>query len=115
MIFAFFASCVFQPAFSAIRGLDFVEHPHRFFVRAAMQRALQRSASRRHRGVNIRQGRCRHARGKGRCIEFMVRVQNENRVHHPDLPILRHVPGQLVEEIAGMSQIRLIRNRILAL
>ena len=89
MIFAFFASCAFNQRLGAIWRLDIIEHPHRFFVRAAMEWTLQRSAGRSDGRIHVRQGRSRHARRKGGRIEFMVRVKNVNRVEHSDLPMLR--------------------------
>ncbi len=76
---------VHHPFLGAIGRLDFVEHLHRFFIRAAVQRTLQRPACARDRRVHVGQGRSRHARGKGRGVEFVIGIEDKNRVHHPDL------------------------------
>ena len=39
----------------------------------------------------------------------MIGVQNENRVHHPDLPVLRNFTAQFVEKISRQGQIVALR------
>ena len=68
------------------RRLDFIEHLHRLLIRAAVQRTLERAAGTRDRRIHIRQRRRRHPRRKGRGVEFMIGVENEDRVQHSDLP-----------------------------
>ena len=108
----FLREFIFQPRFRTIRCLDFIEHTHRLLIGAAMQRPLERAACTRHRRVNIRQRRRRHPCRKSRGVKFMIGIQNKNRVHYPDLPILRHLASQLVEEISGHRQILTLRQRI---
>ena len=45
----------------------------------------------------------------------MIGVQVENRVQHPDLPILRNFALQLVKEIACLREIRSFRQRFFAM
>ena len=49
-------------------------------------------ARRSHRSVNIRERRCGHARRERGRVEFMIRVQHENRVQHPDRQFCGTVP-----------------------
>ena len=109
-----FRERIHHPAFGAIRGLDLVEHLHRLLVRAAVERAFQRSARARDRRIHVGQRRGGDARGEGRGVEFVIGVKDENRVHHPDLPIRRHFAAELVKEIARQRQIGPFRQRILA-
>jgi hypothetical protein len=104
-----------HPFLRTIGRADFVEHFHRLFVRAAVERTFQRPAGRSGRRVHVRQGRSRDARRESRGVEFVVGIKNVDRVEHPDLPILRNPSGQFVEEIPRVSEIRFVLDRLLPL
>src|SRR5207248_8279599 len=40
----FLRQLIFQPTFSTIGGFNFIEHSHRLFIRAAVQRSFQSGA-----------------------------------------------------------------------
>ncbi len=105
---------IHHPFLRAIGRPDVVEHFHRLLVGAAVERAFERSAGARDRGIHVGQGRSRDARGKSRGVEFVIGIENQNRVHHPELPILRHFAVQLVEKIARHGQVRVLRQGIQA-
>ena len=104
-----------QPIFRAIRRLNLLEHFHRLFVCAAMQRTFERPDRRRHRRINARQRRSGHSRRKRRRVELVIGIKIKNRVHHPRLPRLRHFTVQFVKEIAGLVQLRFFRQRFFTL
>ena len=59
---------------------------------ATVQWPFQRRARRCDRRINTRQRRRRNPRRKGRGVEFVVCVEDKNRVEHSRLPSLRHGP-----------------------
>ena len=71
-----------------------------------MQRPFQSRASGCDRRVNSSQSRSRHARRESRGVELVIRVENENRVEHPDLPILRNPAVQLIEKVSCVREVR---------
>ena len=103
-----------QPAFRVIRRPDFFKHLHCFFVGAAVQGTLQRRNCGSDRCVDSCERRSRDARRKGGSVEFVVGVKIENRIQHPDLPVLQNVAIQFVKEIAGLREIGSFRQRLLA-
>ncbi len=59
---------------------DFLQHLDDAFIRAAVERTLQRPDRGRDRGINVAQGRDRDARAEGRSIHAVIGVQHESHI-----------------------------------
>ena len=60
--------------------VDGKEHLHDRLVGSPMQRPLERPDGAGNRRVNVGEGRCDHARGKGRSVQLMIGVQDEGDI-----------------------------------
>ena len=88
----------------AFDGPDREQHTDDIFVRASVQRALQRTDGRGHCRVQVRQRRRCHAPGERRGIKFMVGVENHCHVECLYHDLIRPVSRQGVKKIRGKAQ-----------
>ena len=112
----FFARQPLQhPGLGAVRGADVPEHPHRFLVCAAVQRAFKRAEARGQRGIDVGHGGSGHPRGKGGGVEFVVGIKHEDGIEDFRPPRLRRSAGKLVEKISGVREVGFGGKQVLAM
>ena len=89
--------------------------PHDVGVRAAVKQALERADCADERRVDVGERRRRHARGKRRSVQLVIRVQHQRDVERARWPVaLGPLAGQHVQEIRRMTEHRIRLDRTAA-
>src|SRR5439155_9306136 len=78
---------------------DLLEHLHRPVGRAAVQRSLERTERRGHRGVHVGVRACDDARGERRCVQAVPGLNDEARVEDLGRPRVHFVETRHAREV----------------
>ena len=81
------------------RRFEALDNLHRRFVGAAVQRPAQSADRGRDRGMKIGQSRGDDAGGESRCVEFVLRVQNQRGVHRLRAHLVRRFAGDKTQKL----------------
>ena len=90
---------------------DVQQQPHDVRVGPAVQRPLQGANCGDDGGVDVGEGRRRHARGERRGVQLVIGVQNQRDIEGTRRETARPLARQHVEEIRGVTQDRIRRDR----
>jgi hypothetical protein len=91
-----------HPRFGAFGRADVENRFHRGFVRAAVQRAAQRTNRPHHRRIDVRQGGGNHPRREGGGVIAMFCVEDEGEIHHARVEGIWLTVKQHIEEVRGV-------------
>ena len=100
--------------FRVLRVADFHGHLHDFFGGAAVGRAFERTHRAGHRGVQRRVGGRGDAGGERGCVDAVLGMEDEVNVHQGDGLIVRRFVEEHVEEVAGVVEVGVGRDRLQA-
>src|SRR5208282_1455745 len=96
------------------RFADLAEELHNPLVRSAVEGSLQGPDRARDRTVEVAQGRRGDARGEGRCVELVVRVQDERDVKRVRVEVARLAVRERIEGVRGLGEVRPGHDRLAA-
>ena len=94
---------------------DFLQHVDHSFVRAAVQRALQRADGRGNRRVEVAQRRNSHARAEGRCIHAVLGVKHERQIEDIGCFFRGLLAVHQIEKMRRLAQVLADRRQRLAI
>ena len=86
---------------------DRQQHPHHLGVGSAVQRALEGADPGHHGRVHVAERGRGDPRGEGRCVQLVVRVQDERDVERPRRERRRTVPGEQQQEVRRVTERRI--------